>query len=539
MLVAVGFGIRGVGIGSGLIDPFFKFGAGDEVVYGHAASRMVSTGHWATSVFLGRLLLNKPPLLMWMGAASMRLLGVSTWTLRIPVVLAGGLCCGLVYLWMRRLGQPIAAALTAMLLVAGDPIFHVMARKFMTDIVLTLWVTLSAFVLGCDLRLKKTWSPYLYGALSGAAIMTKSAAGFIPLMILAVYWLVAAKSERPAFQRLLIAGGSALVVAAPWHIYEFATHRNWFLTEYLNVQLVGMGITGPAATGGGPRLWFYLREILLADPVLALLSLAAVPGAVVAWKREDEPLARLLIAWIAVVLVCLAAFANRASYYALPLIPALALFSARFAPGLRGRRTAWLGSVVLLVLFCVKAGVPDQIWGLDFRQGTTLRSASELDTYNRLKRANELVIVSPDEQLYASVIDLPKIRYAWISPSVDYSTTPEFFYRLGIIVTAPEFCRPVDAPLHVQRLKEWRAPDASSLAQVIMARSNEGIADIIRCSPERDFFLPDAMQPLGLEAGLPAHKLVRFGPDGFFLLAVDSVVRRPGPPMPGTLVTRQ
>ena len=528
---AVGTGIRGVGIGSGE-NAFFVFGAEDEVVYGHAAARMVSTGQWGTSVYLGRLLLNKPPLLMWSGATAMRLFGVSPGTLRLPVVLAGALCCVLLYLWMRRTGQPVATACTATILLAGNPFLHLMARKFMTDMLLTLWITLAAFVLGQDLRLQRRWSAFAYGALSGAAIMTKSAAGLIPLMVLGLYWLVAGKQERPAFRRVLIACGSAVVVAAPWHVYEFVVHRDWFVTEYLKIQLIGVGIALPAPAGE-PKLWFYLRALALSDPVLAVLSLTALPALAMAWKGG---LARLLTSWIAVVAICLAAFSNRSTYYVLPVVPALALLSARFSPLVRGRRTAWLATGILLAVFCVKAGVPDRVWGLDFRQGTTVRAASALDAYARLNRANELVVVSPDDQLYSSVIDLPKVRYAWIAPSIDYFDTPRFLYWLGIIVTADELCRPVNDPLYAQRLRAWGAPDSSAMATVAMARSGRELADAIRCSPQRDFFLPDDMESLAREAGLPAHRLVRLGAERFFLLATDSSPRPKGPPVPGTLV---
>jgi hypothetical protein len=518
-LAAVGFGIWGVGMGSGEIDPFLKFGAGDEVVYGHAAARMVSTGHWATSIYLDRLLLNKPPLLMWLGALAMHLFGVSPFVLRLPVVLAGAFCCGLLYLWMRRMKQPVTAAFIALILLAGDPFFHVMARKFMTDILLTLWITLAVFVLAGDFRLSKTWTAYAYGALTGAAIMTKSAAGLIPLLILIAFWLLAGKEDRPPIRRVLIAFGTAVLVAAPWHIYEFATHREWFLTEYLNVQILGMGVTTPAITEGGPKLWFYLRGLLLTDPVLAILSLAALPGLAMAWFREDRALARLLTAWIVVMIVCLAAFANRASYYALPLIPALALLSARYISYSRG---AWAVCAVLVALFAVKVSAPDRLWGLDFRQGTTLRSAPELDAYNRLQRTNELVVVAPDDEFYSSVIGLPKVRYAWVSPSVDYSKTPNFFYWLGVIVSPDEFCqegpaaRPPALRLHIQRLKAWHAPPVTGT--VVMARADAEIADMIRCSPDRDFFLPDNMDTMADAA----HHLVRFGSGRFFLLANKS-----------------
>jgi len=63
--IALGFGIDGAGMASGYVDPILHAGAQDEAVYGHAAARMLRTGHWMTPIFLDRFMLNKPPLLMW------------------------------------------------------------------------------------------------------------------------------------------------------------------------------------------------------------------------------------------------------------------------------------------------------------------------------------------------------------------------------------------------------------------------------------------------------------------------------------------
>ena len=56
-----------------------------------------------------------------------------------------------------------------------------------------------------------------------------------------------------------------------------------------------------------------------------------------------------------------------------------------------------------------------------------------------LRRTNELLIVSPDDEFYASVLDLPKVRYVYLTP-LDATKTSEFFYRLGMILSDEEFC---------------------------------------------------------------------------------------------------
>ena len=291
--IALCFGIHSVGMASGYVDPLLHAGAQDEAVYGHAAARMVRTGHWMTPVFLDRFMLNKPPLLMWTGAASMRLFGIAPLALRLPVLAAGILCSMLIYWWLRR-SQSIAAAASGVVLLLGTPVFFSISRKFMTDALLTLFVVAAMFVLAADPRWERRWTAMAFGALSGAAVMTKSAAGLLPLLILMVYWALAGATERPPLRRIALAFAVATIVAAPWHIYEFVVHRDWFLAEYVRFQLLGSGVTAPSRYTSDTNFWFYLRTLLRTDPILLAMWVTGLPWLVIAWKRSDKVQARLL-----------------------------------------------------------------------------------------------------------------------------------------------------------------------------------------------------------------------------------------------------
>ncbi|HMD50554.1 MAG TPA: glycosyltransferase family 39 protein, partial [Bryobacteraceae bacterium] len=254
--VVLGFGIQGAGIASGYVDPILKAGAQDEAVYGHAAAAMVHTGQWLTPTFLGRFMLNKPPLLFWAGAAAMRIFGVNAVALRMAPIGAAVLCCVVVYAWLRRSSSGLAAA-SGVLLLAGNSLFHSMARKFMTDILLALLITSAMFVLSLDPSLSRIRSAVFFGLFTGAAILTKSAAGLVPLLILVAYCFVVRAGDRPSVQRVLIAVATAVVVAGPWHAYQFLVHRDWFVSEYIRFQLLGSGISAPSRYTGESNLSFY------------------------------------------------------------------------------------------------------------------------------------------------------------------------------------------------------------------------------------------------------------------------------------------
>ena len=67
--------------------------------------------------------------------------------------------------------------------------------------------------------------------------------------------------------------------------------------------------------------------------------------------------------------------------------------------------------------------------------------------------------MSPDDEFYASVVDLPKVRYVYLAP-LDATKTSEFFYRLGMILSSDEFCSlPRLLPVYEQRLRAWKLPE--------------------------------------------------------------------------------
>jgi hypothetical protein len=526
------FRIQGVGMASGTVDPILHAGAQDEAVYGHAAARMVRSGHWMTPIFLDRFMLNKPPLLMWAGAASMRLFGIDPLALRLPVLLAGVLCSVFIYWWVRR-SRSMPAAIAGVVLLLGAPLFRDMNRTFMTDGLLTLFVVAAMFLLAADPRWEQRWTPIAFGLLPGLAVMTKSAAGLLPLVVLAIYWALAGAKERPRLRRIAMACGVAAIVAAPWHIYELVVHRDWFIAEYVRFQLLGSGVTAPSRYTSDTNFWFYFRTLLRTDPLLLALWLTSIPWIVIAWKR-DQVQARLLTAWFLASALCLGVFGTRAAYYLLPLLPALVLMCAEFSPLLRGK-LAWIACAVLVLVFGVKVRAGHAAWGLGYG-AKTVPSAVALDHYSRLRRTNELVIVSPDDDFYASVVDLPKVRYLYLTP-LDATKTSEFFYRLGMIVSGEEFCS-LDRllPVYEQRLRAWKLPEnLHPEATLIDSGSASKLAEIIQCSPNRDFLIPEAFRGLAMPAGTQTHMATEPESGRFFLLSKTTNRRPDGAMAPGTV----
>ena len=470
---------------------------------------------------------------MWAGAQSLGLFGVSPLALRLPVLLAGVTVCLLAFLWARR-SHRFWLSLAAVVLLISNTIFHTLCRRFMADAMLTMWLAAVAYLVDRDPRLSKPATVWGIGLFSGAAIMTKSIAGLLPLMILGFYWVVVRRDRRPRWSRLLFAFGLAGMVALPWHVYQLLVHREWFLAEYVGMQIIETGTVAPGYYAGTSQLWFYLQRMALTDPVLSLLFLIGLPGFVAAVRRGDSASSRLLAVWILVLGAALLIFRYRVAYYLLPVVPAVCLVAAGWSPLFKGKR-AIVTLAALVISFGVKAGGGDAAWALDFDRGTTVKSAAPLKRYCQQQRNNELIIFSTDDEFYSAILDLPKVRYCHFASAIDPSKVSSYMYDLGLILTAEQFKElPKWEQICGRRLRAWGLADDAPVGTLIVVDSTEELMDLIRSSPQRDFFLPERYrQELTSEGELADHEPTSSEAGRFFLLSKTSS-RRDAPCGPGS-----
>src|SRR5919199_3041126 len=92
----------------------------------------------------GFVSVDKPPLGLWVQAASAYLLGFHGWALLLPQALAGVLCVALLYHLVRRPFGPVAGLLAALVLTL-TPIVVATSRNNTMDMLLVLVVLVAAW----------------------------------------------------------------------------------------------------------------------------------------------------------------------------------------------------------------------------------------------------------------------------------------------------------------------------------------------------------------------------------------------------------
>ena len=280
----------------------FSPGLLDDVdsIYIQIAREMLQRHDYVTPTIDGIRFFDKPPLMYWMAAGSMKIFGVHDWAARLPLAL--GVLALLIsvyalgiYLFSDRPGGPLMrgsiahecgstqsdrAGLYAALAMATSLGPYLYTRFYIPDILIALWMTLSVhlflialervatdrvpqgFSLGSHRAAEKEGalapeglrtanSPLLpmlgFAAVMALDVLTKGLIGMVfPLAFVFLYLALTRRLRLLAKLHLVPATLLFLLLAAPWHI--LAALRNPAIA-----MPAGLGL--PARAGWA---WFYL-----------------------------------------------------------------------------------------------------------------------------------------------------------------------------------------------------------------------------------------------------------------------------------------
>jgi 4-amino-4-deoxy-L-arabinose transferase-like glycosyltransferase len=509
-----------VGLAGDYVDPVGKISAQDEALYANSSIHMAREGGWLTPMFMGRYALYKPPLLIWMSAASARVAGVSRFALRFPVVLLAALAAGLVFLWAAEVRSWQAGVCAAVLLISNH-LWHVLGSMAMTDGMLAAFSIAALYCLFSDPWLESQQYRWGYCAASAAAILTKGIAGTLPILVLLLHAAAAPRKYRPRPQSVALAIAMAVLLASPWFIYQMAAHGRWFWTEHVGVEILGYGTGAPPQTSHESASAFYWLRLAVLDPVLLAITAGALPWFVIALRRRTLE-ATLLACWTVAVLACVLIWQYRNAAYLLPLAPAMALIAACYTPLLSGRAAPVLLALVGAA-FLSKLEMPRNAWGLSFERSTIQTLAPVISGYCEQGRDYELILVGLQDDLYASTLPLARLRYALISAAAVPTGYGMDFRSMGITLTAEEFQNlPRLEPVFRDRLRAWGLDSSAPIGSLILVRSAQQLGEIARTHPLSDFLLGSYLRDsMGAQ---PEHAWTDAGAGYSFLLARHSSV---------------
>lgn len=298
----------------------------------------------------------KPPLLIWAMWAAMAVFGASEWTLRLPTMVATIVM--LAVLWrhvVRATGSRTTAGLALALLVLSPAMFGEHgARTADYDallVALTTGYCCQAFA-ALTRRRPRGRTVLAAGVAVAGAVLTKSAAGLLPGLGLAVFALATGRWRRVSTDRSY----PAAAVVAAGAVGVFLLAREAAAPGYLAaVWQNDLGGRFASTSVGVERPAGYYLEALAAGWFAGPLLLVAAPFA---WPllRPRERLAALHAGTIAGVVLAVASMAaTKLHHYLLPAAPFMAVLAAIVARAMLRRIAGRGGAVAQPVLRAILA----------------------------------------------------------------------------------------------------------------------------------------------------------------------------------------
>ncbi len=265
----------------------------DEGRYADIPAAMARTGDWVTPRLDGVRYFEKPPMLYWLGAASMKVLGPTDRAARLPSQLAALVTALLLYWGGRHFGRSQLSGLLAAALYLASLLGGGLARIVSIDAILSLGTTAVLLLLalaveraGRNERLSITEALALGGAFAFGVLAKGPVAVVLACGALGLWWLV--DSRRFGFLlvlRPLVSGAGFLILSVPWFV--LVSERNptflrfFFIHEHLErYTTAAHARTAPPGT---------MIAVLLAGSLP--WTVAGVVALVRSFRRRASPLA--------------------------------------------------------------------------------------------------------------------------------------------------------------------------------------------------------------------------------------------------------
>ena len=338
-----------------------------------AGSESWTAFFYGASDAAGSITVDKPPASLWVMALSVRVLGLSSFSLLMPQLLMGMASVGVLYATVKRqFGQ--GAGLLAGAVLALTPVAVLMFRFNNPDALLVLLMTLGAWAtVRAVEKASPAWLVWV-GVFVGFGFLTKMLQALLVVPAFALAYLVAAPTTLRKRVVHLLAAGAAMVVSAGWWIaivelvpaslrpYIGGSQTNSILELTLGYNGLGR-ITGEeVGSVGGGNGWGEtglgrMFNAAIGGQISWLIPAALLLLGAGLWARGRNPRTdarrAAYLLWGGWLVVTLLTFSLMAGifheYYTVALAPAVGALVAMGAREMWERRDGVVASVVLAV----------------------------------------------------------------------------------------------------------------------------------------------------------------------------------------------
>lgn len=273
----------------------------------------------------------KPPLMIWLQVAGMKILGVNELAVRLPSAIAAFLTClSLLLFSIRYLKNFWFGFIAVLVLITSQGYIDIHAtRTGDYDALLTLFTSLSAlyFFLHCETRKNKQL--YLFFAFSALAVLTKSISGLLFIPAFVIYSIIQ-KQFIPLLKNKHFYIGLLSFLLLVMGYYFLREYENpGYLAAVQKNELGGRFLNVIEKHDAG--FWFYYHNFI--DFKYSYWYLLVPAGLIIGFISKNNRIKKLtLFSFLILVtyFLIISSAKTKLKWYDVPLYPFLAIISAVF-----------------------------------------------------------------------------------------------------------------------------------------------------------------------------------------------------------------
>lgn len=338
----------------------------DEGRYTEIPREMAVTGDFITPRLNGVKYFEKPPLVYWLSALTIREFGVSEFTARVW----GGIFSTIGVLLTYAAGRAIygrATGIWAAIVLATSLLYYVLSQIMLLDMAVA--VTMSGSLFAFILAMREPCGRKRFGLFMGfyafmaLATLSKGLIGIALPGAVIFFWVLLLNRWRALWPFYPICGMLLLLaIAAPWHFYAAKANPD-FLNFYF-VHEHWLRFTTRIHDRYQP--WWFFLPIFIGGlfPWIFFAVPAFRKSLSGGWRaRQEHTEAWFLVIWTVFILLFFSKSQSKLVPYILPVFPAVAVLIGRSVAGIwernsveKFRRGTW-GFIVTAVIIGLAAAI--------------------------------------------------------------------------------------------------------------------------------------------------------------------------------------
>lgn len=225
----------------------------DEARYSEIPREMLASHDFVTPHINGVKYFEKPPLIYWLQAASLKTFGLNEWSIRGTDALLALLGCLGTYFAARKLYDR-KTGLFAAITLSTSLLYFVLARVITLDMSVSVFISFALF----SFILRYYYWVYIFAAL---AVLAKGLIGIIFPGSIILLWLIYTGHWKILRECKLISGTLIfLAITLPWHILVQIKNPEFF-NYYFITQQFSRYLTMSA--GRYEPIWYFVPMLLL------------------------------------------------------------------------------------------------------------------------------------------------------------------------------------------------------------------------------------------------------------------------------------